>query len=118
MGDRKRSQVMTIMIHGDAAFSGEGVVQETLNLSELAVYMTGGSLHIVLNNQIGFTTEAAQGRSTTYATDVAKMLQIRSFTSTVKIPKRLPKWCNWRWISAKSSVAMWSSTCIAIGVGA
>ncbi len=79
IGDRRRSQVMTIMIHGDASFSGEGVVQETLNLSELQGYMTGGSLHIVLNNQIGFTTEAFQGRSTTYATDVAKMLQIPIF---------------------------------------
>ncbi len=77
--DKNRQQVMTILIHGDAAFAGEGVVQETLNLSELDGYRTGGTLHIVINNQVGFTTEPSQGRSTTYATDIAKMLQIPIF---------------------------------------
>ena len=94
-GDNRRQEVMTILIHGDAAFAGEGIVQETLNLSELDGYRTGGTLHIVINNQIGFTTEPSQGRSTTYATDIAKMLQIPIFPrqrrrSRSGCPGRLP----------------------------
>lgn len=73
-GDAQRKQTMLILIHGDAAFVGEGVVQETLNLSRLAGYEIGGTIHIVVNNQIGFTTPPEQGRSTMYATSVAKML--------------------------------------------
>ncbi len=77
--DRNHNQVLTILIHGDAAFAGEGIVQETLNLSQLASYKVGGTLHVILNNQVGFTTVAADGRSTTYASDIAKMLQIPIF---------------------------------------
>ncbi len=75
LGDTARERSLVVLIHGDAAFAGEGIVQETLNLSGLAGYATGGALHIVVNNQIGFTTDPADSRSTTYATDVAKMLQ-------------------------------------------
>ncbi|MDA7951427.1 MAG: 2-oxoglutarate dehydrogenase E1 component [Pirellulaceae bacterium] len=70
---------MAILIHGDAAFAGEGIVQESLNLSELGAYETGGSLHIILNNQIGFTTTSEEARSSPYCSDIAKMLQIPIF---------------------------------------
>ena len=70
---------LALLIHGDAAFAGEGIIQEILNMSELKGYRTGGTLHVILNNQIGFTTSPHEARSTTYATDVAKMLQIPIF---------------------------------------
>jgi 2-oxoglutarate dehydrogenase E1 component len=78
-GDAAREHGLAVLVHGDAAFAGEGIVQESLNMSQLDGYSVGGALHVVVNNQIGFTTPPEQGRSTTYATDVAKMLQIPIF---------------------------------------
>ena len=78
-GDSAGERGFALLIHGDAAFAGEGIVQESLNLSELAAYRTGGTIHVVVNNQIGFTTSTRDARSSTYCTDVAKLLQIPIF---------------------------------------
>jgi 2-oxoglutarate dehydrogenase E1 component len=77
--DHERKRVLPILLHGDAAFSGQGVVTEVLNLSRLDGYATGGTIHIVINNQIGFTTASRDARSSLFPTDVAKALPVPIF---------------------------------------
>ena len=93
-GDLPRQAGLVILIHGDAAFAGEGIIQETLNLSELDAYRVGGTLHVVVNNQIGFTTGPRESRSCMYATDVAKMLQIPIFHVNGEDPEAVAQVVN------------------------
>ncbi|MCY3928934.1 MAG: 2-oxoglutarate dehydrogenase E1 component [Acidobacteria bacterium] len=89
-----RDRGVLFLIHGDAAFAGEGIVQESLNLSQLPAYHIGGALHVVVNNQIGFTTPPESSRSNTYCTDVAKMLQAPIFHVNGEYPEAVAQVVN------------------------
>jgi 2-oxoglutarate dehydrogenase E1 component len=86
--DTVTDKILPVLLHGDAAFAGQGIVMETLQLANLKGYRTGGTIHIVINNQIGFTTGADSARSSIYSTDAAQITQLPIFTSTATTQKQ------------------------------
>ncbi|XP_042238789.1 2-oxoglutarate dehydrogenase, mitochondrial-like isoform X2 [Homarus americanus] len=93
-GDSEGNKVLSILLHGDAAFSGQGIVYETFHLSELPEYTTHGTIHVVVNNQIGFTTDPRMSRSSPYCTDVARVVNAPIFHVNADDPEAVMHVCN------------------------
>lgn len=93
-GDGEGKKVMSMLIHGDAAFCGQGVVYETMHLSDLPDYTTHGTIHLVVNNQIGFTTDPRFSRSSPYCTDVARVVNAPIFHVNADDPEAVMHVCN------------------------
>src|SRR5260370_36607445 len=85
--DPERRKVLPVLIHGDAAMAGQGIIAEVLNLSNLEGYTSGGTIHVVINNQVGFTTNPEDARSTPYSTDIARVLRAPVFHATGQDPE-------------------------------
>ena len=91
IGDKDRTRVMGIMLHGDAAFAGQGVVYETLAMAQLKNYGTGGTVHVICNNQVGFTTDPESGRFTTHPSDICKAFDVPAFHVNADDPEAVTR---------------------------
>jgi 2-oxoglutarate dehydrogenase E1 component len=100
--------IVPILIHGDAAIAGQGIVYEVIQMAQLDGYRTGGTVHIVVNNQVGFTTNYLDARSSTYCTDIAKTTLCPVFHVMVMMWRQLFKPCKLRWNTVNISKKIFS----------
>ena len=110
LGDRERRRVIPVLMHGDASFTGQGLVYETLALSELPAFTTGGTIHVIVNNQIGFTTSPAEYRFTRYPSDLAAVIEAPIFHVNADDPEAAVQAARLAVAFRDSSASTWSST--------